>query len=274
MKYQEFAFNYLKQVFFCRHWNLEKPKAIVIVVHGLGEHSGRYFYVAEKFTENNYAVISYDQFGHGKTTGKRGCNPGYKYVLNCLAKVIEKANKFYPNVPVYLYGHSMGGNVVLNYILRTKNHKITKVIASSSLLQLAFQPPRWKLSLGKVLLKIAPNVTMFNELDSKYLSRDENEIKKYNGDRLVHDRVSPNYSLSFLDAGKWAIKNAGKIDIPVFIFHGTEDGLTDCNGSSDFANNSDKATLKLYEGGYHELHNDTCKAEVLRDVVIWLKDSH
>jgi alpha-beta hydrolase superfamily lysophospholipase len=154
----------------------------------------------------------------------------------------------------------------------TKSDDIKGIIASSAFLQLAFEPPKVKLAAGKILQKIAPSITMGNELNPEDLSRDQKAVKDYIEDPLVHDKISPNFSLTFIDKGKWAIENAQKLKVPMLMIHGTEDHIIDYQGSVAFAENSKFATVKLYEGGYHELHHDLCKKEVITDVIDWLNE--
>ena len=269
MTHKEFHFNIYNTDFYGQYWNSENTKAVVVLVHGMGEHSGRYKHVAKKLTENGFSVVAFDHFGHGKTSGKKGHNPSFDAVLESVSKTIEKAIEIYPNTPVFLYGHSMGGNVVLNYSLR-KNHTLKGIIATSPFLKLAFEPPKLKLAIGKLLQKIAPSITMGNELDANDISREKNEVDKYINDPLVHSKISPNFSITFIETGKWAIANASKLQTSTFLLHGASDKIIDYNGTQDFANNSKKSTLKLYKDGYHELHNDLCKEEMLQDVVSWL----
>lgn len=269
MTHSEFNFNIYKTDFYGQVWKATNTKAVVVLVHGMGEHSGRYNHVAKKLTENDFSVVAFDQFGHGKTSGKRGHNPSFKAVLESVTTTINKAKELFPNKPVFLYGHSMGGNVVVNYALRTKND-LKGIIATSPFLKLAFQPPAIKLAVGKLLQKIAPSLTMSNELDANDISRDKTEVEKYINDPLVHDKISPNFSLTFIDSGEWAIENAAKLNTKMFLLHGTDDKIIDYKGTEEFANKSDNATLKLYKGGYHELQNDFCKEEMLQDVINWL----
>ena len=113
--------------FYGKTWQASNTKAVVVLVHGMGEHSGRYNHVAKKLTENDFSVVAFDHFGHGKTSGKRGHNPSFEAVLESVTKTIEKAKELFPNKPIFLYGHSMGGNVVVNYSIRIK-HQIKGVI--------------------------------------------------------------------------------------------------------------------------------------------------
>ena len=271
MTRQEFNFDYHKTTFFGQYWQPETVKAIVVIIHGMGEHSGRYQHVAKKLTDNNFGVIAFDHFGHGKTTGKRGHNPGFDTVLESISKLTTKAKKVFGDKPIFLYGHSMGGNAVINYTLRRENNLIG-IIATSPMLKLAFNPPAWKLSLGKIMQKIAPSITLGNELNANDISRDKIEVQKYIDDPLVHDKISPNFSLLFIDAGEWAIENASTLKTPMLLLHGTGDKIIDYKGTEAFANNSSKADLKLYKNGYHELQHDLCKDEMLEDIVNWLNN--
>jgi len=269
MTHKEFNFNIYKIEFYGQYWQANNTKAVVVLVHGMGEHSGRYKHVAKKMTENDFSVVAFDHFGHGKTAGKRGHNPSFEAVLESISKTVEIAKQLFPNVPIFLYGHSMGGNAVINYSLKKAND-LKGIIATSPFLKLAFEPPKIKLVVGKLLQKIAPSITMGNELNVNDISREKIEVDQYVNDPLVHDKISPNFSLTFIETGKWAIENADKLETQMLLLHGTSDKIIDYKGTQEFANNSDKALLKLYEGGYHELQNDLCKEEMLQDVVNWL----
>ncbi len=266
---KEFHFNIYDTKFFGQYWEAKDTIAVVVLVHGMGEHSSRYKHVAKKLTENNFSVVAFDHFGHGKTEGKRGHNPNFEAVLESVSKTIEKAKELFPNKPIFLYGHSMGGNVIINYALR-KNDQLQGFIATSPFLRLAFKPPAIKLFVGKMLQNFIPSLTMGNELDIHAISRDKNEVLKYMNDPLIHAKISPNYSIKFIETGNWAIENADKLASPMLLLHGTEDSIISYKGTQEFAKNTKNATLKLYEGGYHELHNDLCATEMLQDVVNWL----
>ena len=125
--------------------------------------------------DSNFSVVAFDHFGHGKTSGKRGHNPSFEAVLESVAITIEKAKEFFPNSPIFLYGHSMGGNTVINYALKKTAH-LQGIIATSPFLKLAFEPPKVKLAVGKLLQKIAPSVTMGNEINPNDISREKIEV--------------------------------------------------------------------------------------------------
>ena len=265
-----FAFNLYNTNFFGQYWKPQLIDSVIVMVHGMGEHSSRYKdSVVSHLLNNKIAVVSFDLFGHGKTNGKRGHCPSYEALLESIDIVLEKAHLLFPERPIYLYGHSLGGNLVINYALK-KNSNIKGVIATSPFLRLAFNPPKWKVSFGKLLLNIWPSLTMPSELEVDAISRDKNEIKKYSDDSLVHDKVSPMFVFPVIDAGKWAIDNADKLNVPMLILHGTGDRITDYKGSVAFCDTSKTASLKLFEGGYHELHHDLCKEEFVETILNWL----
>ena len=254
------------------HTHSENINGVIVLVHGFGEHSGRYKNnVIPMLVSSGLAVVSYDNVGHGKSSGKRGHCPSYDALLDILSGVIEKAKKIHPNTPIFLYGHSMGGNLVLNYILR-KDHEISGVIATSPYLRLAFQPPKWKMYLGKFMLQIMPSITLPSGLDPNGISRIPEEVEKYKNDPLVHDKVSPMFSFPIMDAGDWAIENASKLTVDTLLTHGTADQIIDHKATQEFHQNSSKTTLKLYEGGFHELHYDLCSDEMLTAIISWLKE--
>lgn len=269
METEEFRFHTLGCEVYSFHCRPEKLKGVVLLVHGFGEHSGRYKEnVISMLLASDLAVVAYDNVGHGKSSGKRGHCESYDSLLEILKSVLEKAEGLYPDVPLFLYGHSMGGNLVLNYALR-KEVKLAGVIATSPYLRLAFKPPMWKMFIGRKLMGSA--ITLSSGLDPKGISRIPNEVEKYKNDPLVHDKVSPMFSFPVMDAGEWAIKNANQLTINTLLIHGTADSIIDYKGTEKFHENSNKTTLELFEGGYHELHNDLCRDEMLSTIQNWLK---
>lgn len=245
---------------------------VVVVVHGMGEHSGRYQNnVIPELLECSLAVVVYDNVGHGKSGGKRGHCPSYGALLDILDMVLEKTGALFPGKPLFLYGHSMGGNLVLNYALR-RNRDLKGIVASSPYLKLAFSPPKWKMLLGKLMLHIMPSITLPSGLDAKGISRVPEEVEAYKKDALVHDSVSPMFSFPVMDAGRWAIANSGSLKTNTLLLHGTSDAIIDHRATMDFHENATVTTLKLFEKGYHELHHDLCREEMLSVVQNWFQE--
>lgn len=249
----------------------ENADAVIILIHGMGEYAKRYEReVIPFFLRNSFAVYSYDQFGHGDTKGIRGYHPGYNYLLDAVDQIISICKQSFANKPMFLYGHSMGGNVAINYVLRRPN-ELKGIIATSPFLQLAFNPPKWKLFFGKILHRLFPALTMSNELDIKTLSRNPEEVLAYKNDPMIHDRISAGYSIEFMKTGEWAIENSYKLAIPMLLLHGTGDRITSHKASQIFAEGADdNLELALIKDGFHELHHDLDKQLVFEKINGWL----
>ena len=273
MTRNSFEFQINKQTLRGQYYNPEDTQAVVILVHGMGEYSRRYERtVVPVLLKCSVAVISYDQFGHGHSQGKKGHHPGFNYLLDSIDRMLDKAKKLFPSKPIFLYGHSMGGNVVINFTLRRK-HDLTGTISTSPFLKLAFEPPQWKMTFGKIIDKVFPSITMPNELDLKFLSKDQHEIDAYKNDPLIHDRVSTKYSLELMKTGEWAIEHAGSLTTPLLLMHGTKDQITSPLASEEFAKRAkEKVTFVPVENGYHELHHDLEKDMVLGQICRWIED--
>lgn len=268
---EEFTLDCFDTGIFGRCYEPEAVEGVVVLVHGFGEHSGRYLQnVIPALLECGLAVVAYDNIGHGKSGGKRGHCPNYEALLDILEEVINAAESLFSGKPLFLYGHSMGGNLILNYSLR-RMHEIKGIVATSPYLRLAFNPPKWKMTLGRLLLNSYPSLTMPSELDASGISRIPEEVEKYKSDPLIHDKVSPMFSFPIIDAGQWAIDNAGKLKTETLLLHGSADPMIDYLGTEEFHSNSNKTEFKLFEGGYHELHYDLCAEEMLLAVQNWFR---
>ncbi|TDQ31275.1 alpha/beta hydrolase [Zeaxanthinibacter enoshimensis] len=252
---------------------IEEPgqtKAVVVLIHGFGEHSGRYSDGVIPFLlEHGLAVFRYDNIGHGKTEGQRGYCHGYEELLELLEHVIAKAAKRFPGLPLFLYGHSMGGNLAINLVIR-RSVRVAGIMASSPYLRLAYQPPGWKLQVGKLLKIIAPRFSMSSGLDPEGISSIPDEVKKYREDQLVHDRITPNYAFPIIEAGAWAIENSRLMTTLIIIIHGKMDPIIDHRGSVEFDKGTDYSRLVLLEKGYHELHHDVSRDLLFKHIKEWL----
>jgi alpha-beta hydrolase superfamily lysophospholipase len=257
--------------FYLHGWEPDKkPKAIVALVHGIGEHSGRYAHVGEAFAKAGYALVGFDLRGHGKSGGPRGHIPSYDTMMNDIADFLDLLEKRYRKLPTFLYGHSLGGNQVINFSLRRKP-KLKGVIATSPWLKLPFQPPAVQITLGKVMNRIAPGFTQSSKLDTAALSRDPEVARTYERDPLVHDKVSARLFVDFGNAGLWALEHAAEFPLPLLLMHGTADRLTSAEASREFAERGGKhITWRQWKGFYHEIHNEPEKAEVLKVMIGWM----
>jgi alpha-beta hydrolase superfamily lysophospholipase len=246
--------------------------AVIALVHGMGEHSGRYRRFAEILTTKGISVITFDQRGHGKSEGTKGHITHFNQLLDGVDELLERTRLQFKDKPVFLYGHSMGGNVVLNYALK-KPHKVKGMIVSAPWLRLAFEPPVFKVKLARLMRNLYPGFTQGSGLKTEHLSRDKDVVKAYEKDRYVHDRISAACFVNLYEAGLYALQHANELKVPSLLMHGSADKITSFEASDDFAQKARVVCdFKSWEGLYHELHNEPEKEEVLQHVADWINN--
>ncbi len=268
MNYSEFAIDDRRGgSLFARSWLPDStPTAIVGLVHGLGDHSGRCQGIADFLVNSNLAVVAYDQRGHGRSGGAL---PSFDTLMSDIDPVLARMQEL-STAPPFLYGISLGGGLVLNYALKRKG-PLRGVIASSPLLATAFQPPRWKLAFAKLLQDWWPSFTLPSGIDPNALSHDPEAVEQYRKDPLVHHRISAALGLSMLEAGRWAVAHASELAVPVLLMHGTQDRITSHIASQEFAEGAGpQCTLRLWDDLYHDLHHERTREEVLTYVTQWI----
>lgn len=256
-------------------WKTEnKPKALINLVHGFGEYSERYSHWAELFVKNGYAVHAIDYRGHGKSDGRRGYIHSFDDFLNDIDVLVQESEKMFPEIPQFIYGHSLGGNIVTNYILKRDNN-FKGAIISSPWFKLAFDPSALTLFFAKTIKSIFPKFTQKANLDVNGISHDQEVINNYIKDPLVHEKISARMFFEVYKAGNWVLEHPGLISIPVLLQHGNADKITSYKASIGFAEKAQKLNkdiiYKEWEGMYHELHNELKNEEVFKFVVEWLK---
>jgi alpha-beta hydrolase superfamily lysophospholipase len=257
--------------FLLRCWEPdERAKAVVVLVHGLGEHSGRYSPVAEHLTRAGYAMLGFDLRGHGLSDGPRGHTPSYMALLDDISGVLGQIQGRYPGFPVFLYGHSLGGGLALNFVIQ-RMPKLQGVIVTSPWLRLASELPPFQAALARIINQFAPGFRQKWGLDTKALSHDVTVADKYEHDPLVHNDVSVRMYVSCSAAGRWALEHSARFPLPLLLMHGTADRVTSYEASREFVMHAGKnVTWRAWEGGYHELHNEPGRSTVLRVVIRWM----
>jgi len=247
-----------------------EPRATVVTVHGMGEQSSRYMHVGATLANSGFRVASFDLRGHGRSEGKHGALPHYGLYLDDVAAAVSE---FHPGTePLFLYAHSLGGQIAINYILRDKPLLAGAVIASPWL-RLAFQPNPLKLFLAGVMRRVWPTFTQEADHDVSNLSRDSDFLKSMPELELNHRKVSAQMFFELTKGASRAMAGAAEFRIPLLLLHGTADRVTSFSASKEFFAQvpiADK-TFKAVEEGYHETHNDLDRVETLAAVVTWLK---
>jgi alpha-beta hydrolase superfamily lysophospholipase len=249
-------------------WSSNTPKAVILLVHGFSEHYNRYPHVINFFTEKGFAFWAYDRRGHGHSEGAKGHMPSIEAELDDIQLQVDKAKSEYPDTPIFVYGHSQGGNLALNYVLRRKPN-IQGAVITSPWLRLVEEPPNAIKSIGGFLSKFLPSFQIKQKITS--LSRDPEVDKKYAADPLVHLLISLKGAKETIDAANWLLNYKQPIELPMLLMHGTGDLVTDWTASQTFFENTGKSIdFELWEDWYHEIHNEIDKEKMLRYMSDWL----
>lgn len=270
-----------------RFWNTKDKKRLfaqiyspdnqaektILLVHGLHDHSQRYHHLAEFFTGKGYNFISFDLRGHGKSSGRRVYARSLQKLLDDVDLAYNKSLENFPGTKLILYGHDIGGTLVLNYIIRF-NKPIAAMIVSSPWLKLSHEPSWSTLILASWLKKVAPGIRMnFIRYHSDHLTHDPEVLQNVEKDPLVHSNLSLGLYFVLRQASDHSLRNVYKINYPFLLMHGGEDAITSAKASELYVmNTSDRTRLKIWEGMYHELHNELQSEEVLNYVWNWLKN--
>jgi len=253
-------------------WSGENSKAVIAMVHGHGEHKMRYKHVATFFDLHDIAIVAMDLRGHGESGGKRGHTPSFDQWMDDVEQFLMEVRNRYNDVPLILYGHSMGGNIVTNYLLRKETNDIQAAIVTDPLFRIAFEPPKWKVLVGNWMSNIWPSLAQPTGLNADHISTDPEEVKKYKNNPLVHDKMSARMFVEVFAAADWAMEHAKELKTPTLMMHGAADEITSPKGSKEFtAKSNDKVTLKLWEGMYHEIQNEVDKQLVFDYELAWIE---
>ena len=257
---------------FAQLWQTEaRPRGVVCLVHGLGEHSGRYSHLAAVLTKAGYALQAFDLRGHGNSEGRRGHAPSWEVLLDDISLSLTQAEARFPDAPLFLYGHSLGATLALTYCM-SRPSQLAGVIATGPLLRPAIQLPAGKMALGRMMYHLWPTFSLNNELDPTGISRDQNVVRAYVDDPHVHDRISARLGLDMLQAGEWASQHGENLKLPLLLMYGSADPLCSPQAIQKFGERANHdCTCKAWDGLYHEIHNEPEQHEVFRTVIEWLE---
>lgn len=253
-------------------WHLPegvRQRGTVLVVHGLGEHAGRYDTLARALNDWGFAVRSYDQYGHGESDGARGALPHPGRLLADLADLVESARVRNPGLPLVLLGHSMGGLVAASFVARTLQ-AVDLLVLSSPALATRLTPAQ-KLLMA-VVPRIAPNLTVGNGLNPQYLSHDQRVVQAYLNDPRVHDRVSGRLARFIEEEGALVRARAASWKVPTLLMFAGDDRMVDPAGSEAFAAAAPPGVVmaRRFDGLYHEIFNEAEAQPVYDCLRQWL----
>jgi alpha-beta hydrolase superfamily lysophospholipase len=247
-------------------------RGVVLIVHGLGEHAGRYDRVARRLNRWGFAVRGYDQYGHGESDGVRGTLPSSARLLDDLSDVIESTRaRMATGLPLVLLGHSMGGLVAACHVALRKR-RVDGLVLSSPALDPGLS------GLQKLLLsflpRVAPNFTMGNGLDPDFISHDAGVVAAYRTDPWVHDRVSGRLARFIADGGPVAMARAKEWKVPTLLMYAGADKLVNPAGSRAFAAAAPPQVVAAhcFDGMYHEIFNELDSEPVFETLRQWLDE--
>jgi alpha-beta hydrolase superfamily lysophospholipase len=257
--------------FYAVEWRPTRPRAAVLLIHGLGEHCRRYDPIAAAYCGAGIGVVSYDQRGHGRTTGTRGHFPSMEKVLDDIDHFLLELDNRYPGVPHFLYGHSLGGMEVLDHAM-VRKPSIKGVVCTSPGLATGQPVSKAKLFIGNLLYSILPEMTMPNGLDVENISHNPAIVSAYKNDPLVHPMISARLGLDLINTGRWVEEHGEDFALPLLLMQGSADHLVSPEATRRFAARVPRDLITYHEwpGLYHELHNENQRAEVLAEMTDWI----
>lgn len=258
---------------FTRSWTPDREtRAVVVLVHGVHEHSGRYAYVAGELIRHGIAVRALDLRGHGNSPGPRARVEAFTDYTRDVAAFLDAQITEADGRPVFLMGHSMGGLVVAGTVVDRGTAGLAGVVLSSPALQL-YAPPFLQ-RIAPILAKWLPNAPG-GRLDLTTISRDPTVVRAYREDPLtIKEVVRAHLGNEFLTTIAHVRAHPEAFDVPLYLYHGTADQITDPAGTRWLAEHAatDDVTLRLYEGLYHETHNEPERDDVIGALAAWLLD--
>ncbi len=253
-----------------RAWPKPDAEITFAVVHGLGEHAGRYAGFAAGMAKHGIGTYAMDLRGHGKSEGQRGHVDSWSQWTDDVAAFVRHVEAVAGGEVVPL-GHSFGGAALLSTVLAGKLGRSKRFVISSPALKLRVAVPEWKIRLGKAASKVVPRAALENEVDPKTLSRIPEVVEAYRTDPLVHSRISTRLYTEWRAATGHIHEHVGEIQIPFLILAGTDDRLIDPEGSKRLHRKAPTTSeLRLLEGRYHEPLNDRDNEEVFALIAGWL----
>lgn len=270
---KEFNFNGAEGISLLgRCWSpSQNPRAVVALVHGISEYSGRYSAVVDGLTAAGFVVCAFDLRGHGRSEGQRGHIDRWSQYRGDVMAYLEQVKPRYPGLPVFIYGHSLGALIVTEYVL-SHPAGLDGMIVSGIPLRPTGVAKKPLVLLARTLSHVWPRFSVSLGVDGTRLSRDPAMVNAYDEDPLVHHTATARWGTETLDAIDRVKSRMSEIGLPILILHGEEDPVNAVQGSKElFAGVSSKdKELHLYPGGKHEPHNDIVREQVVSDVETWL----
>jgi alpha-beta hydrolase superfamily lysophospholipase len=250
----------------------DAPQAIMLIVHGLGDHSGRYGNYVNYFVPRGYALYSFDTRGHGRSSGSRGHVDHFDQYIADIDRRAAEARSDWPGTPLFVLAHSLGSLMGLSYA-RQYPDRLTGLVVTGTALKDALQMPAWKRNLATVLSRVTPSLKMNNGVALSGLSRDPSISSAFRADPLTHTWGTPRLAAEAEVARAQIRQSAATWQVPTLILHGGADPICLPEGAREFAAQTPQGIVEYreYPGLYHEIHNEPEREQVFRDIEAWLQ---
>ena len=256
---------------FYRYWAPAEPRAVILLSHGLAEHSGRYEEFASFFGVAGFATYAVDFPGHGNSDGKRGHIGHFDEYTDVLGELTTLARNAHPDLPFVLLGHSLGGLIAADFLFQHQSDFVAAVVTGAAI-RSPQQPSGLVLFVNKIIASVAPKLGVLR-MDASAISRDPQVVSDYENDPLVYrGKASAALVTVIFSAMSRVVENAESIRLPLLIMHASEDRLTSVEGSKllhEKVSSEDKR-LVIYEGLYHEILHEPERRNVMEDILDWL----
>ncbi|MBA2243845.1 MAG: alpha/beta hydrolase [Gemmatimonadetes bacterium] len=254
-------------------WEAAQPRAALLLLHGQGEHSGRYSALAGDLLPRGISVYAMDHRGHGRSEGRRGHARRFGEILEDVDRFRDLvAAQLSAQPPLFLLGHSFGGLVALRYLQEHPEAPLRGAILSSPLLGLAFTPPAWKTALGRVLTRLLPTLRLSNEVNAAHISRDSQVVERYREDPLVHSWLTPRMYTEILAAMRQALEQGDRLRLPLLFLVAGDDRIVAAQTTAAFARELEgEVELRVFEGFYHECLNEPEQHRVVCEIIGWIE---
>lgn len=258
-----------------QNWPAPAPKASIVLVHGQGEHAGRYAYAAAAWNARGYSVYSGDWPGHGRSAGLRGHIDSFDEYVALVGDWVTEARAAADGRPVFLLGHSVGGVIALRYLQTAADAPITGLVLSSPALRLRFPVPAWKAALGRQLDRVLPKLRMPSGLKQQRVTRNEPIASETVRDPLMVYVASVRFYNELLRAQQTAMWQANRIRLPVLLLQGGADEIVEPEQSLEIGRRlaSTDKDVRLLPELHHEIINEPERDAVLSEIADWL-DRH
>ena len=249
----------------------DQPKAVLVVIHGVAEHSDRYLNVVDNLVPSGYAIYAYDQRGHGQSPGQRGYIESWDEYRSDLKQFLDLVHQRESGLPVFMYGHSHGALIALDFLINESNNLSGALVSGSPLASDDAASPML-VAAAKILSRVWPTFSLDSPINPAQLSCDARVVQKYQDDPAVFKILTARWGTEYLKTQDEVREQASKIDVPILILHGGEDSLCDPQGSQylyEQVSSTDK-TLKIYPSYFHEIHNEPGHITVIQDMNEWM----